>query len=64
MYLYSLQIKRDSNKKKYLQEFFPVAKTSAQAVTDARQTSRRVNSSSALCETLQRTAQLLTSVVA
>jgi hypothetical protein len=39
-------------------------KTSAQAITNARQTSRRVNSSSALRETLQCTAQLLTSVVA
>jgi hypothetical protein len=28
-----------------------VAKTSAQAITDARQTNGRVNSSSALCET-------------
>jgi hypothetical protein len=39
-----------------------VAKTSAQMITDARQTNHRVNSSSALCETLQRMAQLLTSV--
>jgi hypothetical protein len=39
-------------------------KTSAQATTDARQTNRHVNSSSAICETLQRTAQPVTSVEA
>jgi hypothetical protein len=34
----------------YLQGLFFVAKTSAQAITDSRQTNGRVNSSSALCE--------------
>jgi hypothetical protein len=39
-------------------------KTSAQAVTNARYTNGRVNSSRARCVTLQRTAQRLTSVAA
>jgi hypothetical protein len=54
---------KDSDASIFRKLFF-VAKTSAQVVTDARQTNRRVNSSSALCETLQRTVRLLTSVVA
>jgi hypothetical protein len=49
---------KDSDACQYLQELFLVAETVA------HKTSCRVNSSSALSATLQRTAQLLTSVVA
>jgi predicted histidine transporter YuiF (NhaC family) len=41
-----------------------VAKTFAHVITDALQTDHHVNSSSTLCETLQRMAQLVMSVAA